>query len=168
MSALLEGDLFAEGPSFPYQPSIKELQRSAFQLAYNIGRAIDPAGVQSLAMESVEWFPAEPIFWVNLSETFGSSIKELAIKASVLQKACRMLPFDAALKGALRSTQIAIGREPPAPGTVPLAIADRPCSDKGTKRPTCQYLPFTKHLALLCSADSNEIGGPSPCRGRGT
>lgn len=91
LSALLDGDIFSQGPSFRYQPAIGELQKSCLELAYELAIKEDPAEKIRLAMETLEWFPNEPLFWLNLADTLEDDSKELVAKRLALTKACSFL-----------------------------------------------------------------------------
>lgn len=102
--------MFSEGNSFHYQPSIRDLQKASLILAFDLAKRVDPSALQGLALETVEWFPKEPLFWLNLADTLQGNFNSLVAKRLALDRASQLLPLDTKIKEFSREIGRALGR----------------------------------------------------------
>lgn len=81
-----------------------------------MAKRVDSPRLQGLALETVEWFPTEPIFWLNLAEILQGGYRELVAKRLALQRAVQLLPLDARIREEAWEVGRALGRiDRPAP-----------------------------------------------------
>lgn len=109
LSLILEGDLFAEGPNQRTRPIIEELQKSCLGLAFDLAQRVDPAALQSLALEMVEWFPREPTYWLHLAAVVKGDLRELLVKRLALKRALSLSPWNKRAALCLDSAEAALG-----------------------------------------------------------
>lgn len=104
--------MFSEGPNSHYQPAIRELQRAVLVLAHDITCKVNPDGAKALALEAIDWFPEEPVFWINLAESLskGGDMREAIAKKIVLSRVVELLPFDKVSKVQLLELGCALGQ----------------------------------------------------------
>ena len=152
LESLLEGDLYSGGPSFDYQPSIKELQKIVLMLAIDLAARMGEANEErSLLVEAIAWFPSEPVFWMRLATEKNSGIKAIFIQKIALQNVAKLLPLQRELLGKIVQVDAFLGRSKEVfDCPVEWTKMDR-ASDLGAHRIEIEpSMPLSKFLEKVC------------------
>lgn len=107
---LLEGELFAAGPNFRYQPMMRDLQRNTLLLAVDLSRRLQDEGLFDLLLETIDWFPEEAFFWLQLAEAAPRDYRGAIIKQLALERASQLLPLDRDIRRRMGELRAALGR----------------------------------------------------------
>lgn len=107
---LLEGELFAAGPNFRHPPMMQDLQRSTLLLAVDLSKRLQDEGLFDLLLETVDWFPKEAFFWLQLAEAAPRDYRGTVVKQLALERASQLLPLDRDIRRRVRELRAALGR----------------------------------------------------------